>query len=164
MRALVAYGSKRGGTVGLAEMLASELEDHGFEVDVMPARDVKEVGAYDTVVVGGALYANRRHKRARRFVKRHRTGLTRKRIWLFSSGPLDDSALTDQIPPVAHVRKAMEQIGVEGHITFGGRLLPDAKGFPASATVKEHAGRLAGPGPGTGVGKADQRGDLRLAE
>lgn len=140
MRALVAYGSKRGGTAGLAEMLGSDLAENGFEVDVVEARDVKGVSDYDVVIVGGALYANRWHKQARRFVKRHRAELRRKRVWFFSSGPLDDSALTGDLDPVGHVRKAMEQVDAEGHTTFGGRLLPDATGFPAGAMAKEHAG------------------------
>jgi menaquinone-dependent protoporphyrinogen oxidase len=34
----------------------------------------------------------------------------------------------------------MEKTGVREHATFGGRLLPDAKGFPASAMAKKRAG------------------------
>ena len=34
----------------------------------------------------------------------------------------------------------MERTGARGHITFGGRLSPDASGFPASAMAKKHAG------------------------
>jgi hypothetical protein len=38
------------------------------------------------------------------------------------------------------VKALMEKTGVREHITFGGRLLPDAKGFPASAMAKKLAG------------------------
>lgn len=34
----------------------------------------------------------------------------------------------------------MEQSGAEGHITLGGRLTEDAKGFPASSMAKTNAG------------------------
>ena len=34
----------------------------------------------------------------------------------------------------------MDKTGVREHITFGGRLRPDAKGFPASAIAKKRAG------------------------
>ncbi|MET8247663.1 hypothetical protein ABZV31_26600 [Streptomyces sp. NPDC005202] len=37
-------------------------------------------------MVGGGLYAGRRHKDARRFVRRHRRSLARRPLWLFSSG------------------------------------------------------------------------------
>jgi menaquinone-dependent protoporphyrinogen oxidase len=30
----------------------------------------------------------------------------------------------------------MERVGTRGHIILGGRLSPDAKGFPASAMAK----------------------------
>ena len=140
MKSLVAYGSKMGGTEGLAEMVGSALVDEGFEVIVADARAVQSVVDYDVVVLGGALYATRWHKEARRFVKRHEADLKKRKVWLFSSGPLDDSALEDEIPPVGHVRKAMDAVGARGHMTFGGRLLPDAEGFPASAMAKENAG------------------------
>jgi hypothetical protein len=34
----------------------------------------------------------------------------------------------------------MERVGAIGHVTFGGRLSRDARGFPASAMAKKHAG------------------------
>jgi menaquinone-dependent protoporphyrinogen oxidase len=34
----------------------------------------------------------------------------------------------------------MERVGARGHVTFGGRLAPDAKGFPASAMAKKNGG------------------------
>jgi hypothetical protein len=34
----------------------------------------------------------------------------------------------------------MDNVGAQGHRTFGGRLLPDAKGFPAHAMAKHHSG------------------------
>ncbi|NNJ48591.1 MAG: hypothetical protein HKP18_12260, partial [Acidimicrobiia bacterium] len=57
MRVLVAYGSKMGGTKGLAEMVGTELEANGFQVDVMPARAVADLTPYGAVILGGALYS-----------------------------------------------------------------------------------------------------------
>jgi menaquinone-dependent protoporphyrinogen oxidase len=128
MHVLVAYGSKQGGTKGLAEWLGSALEKRGFEVDVRPAREVGELSDYDAVVVGGALYAFMWHKDAKRFVRRHRQALKELPVWVFSSGPLDDSATEKEIPPVRFVRRAMERLGARGHITFGGRLPPEYEG------------------------------------
>jgi menaquinone-dependent protoporphyrinogen oxidase len=140
MRVLVAYGSKRNGTRGLAEMLGLALQDQGSEVTVMPAPGVMDVRPYDAVIIGGALYNNRWHKDARRLVKRHRNALLGRPVWLFSSGPLDDSALATDLPPVPQVTKAMGEVGAEGHMTFGGSLSEDATGFPASAVAKSNAG------------------------
>ena len=140
MTILVAYGSKRGGTGGLAHMVGDALRDEGFSVEVAPARTVKSVRDYEAVIVGGALYAARWHKDARRFVRHHVHDLRRRPVYLFSSGPLDDSATEREIPPVKGVKKLMGDIGARGQVTFGGRLAPDAKGFPASAMAKENSG------------------------
>ena len=123
MRILVVYGAKMGGTQGLAEMLGTDLADLGHEVDVRPAKEVTDIGPYEAVVVGGALYYFISwHKDARGLIRRHKAQLRQKPVWLFSCGPLDDSATEKNIPPIRPVRKAMEQIGARGHITFGGRL------------------------------------------
>ena len=146
MHVLITFGSSRGGTQGLAEMAADGLREEGFSVDVLPPREVKRLDGYDAVIVGGALYASRWHKAARRFVKRHAAELRQRPVYFFSSGPLDDSATGGSIPPVKGVKALMERIGARGHVTFGGRLSPDAKGFPASAMAKKRAGDWRDPG------------------
>lgn len=145
MRILVTWGSKRGGTEGIARILAEQLQREHFEVEVMPAAKAKVSAGHDGVVVGGALYANRWHGAARRFVLRNRDALRRVPTWLFSSGPLDGSAAHRSIPPVREVESLMESIGAREHRTFGGRLTPDATGFPASAMAKKHAGDWRDP-------------------
>ena len=140
MRVLVTYGSKRGGTEGLAQWMAEGLRSAGCEVDLLPPRQVKNVDQFDAVVVGGALYYFHWHKAARRFVKHHAKELRRRPTYFFSSGPLDDSAGKGGIPPVKGVQALMDNVGAAGHMTFGGRLTPDAKGFPASAMAKKNAG------------------------
>lgn len=140
MRILVTYGSTRGGTEGLAQMVADGLRAEGFDVDLLPPRQVRRLDGYDAVIVGGALYAFRWHKESRRFVKRHAAEIRQRPAFFFSSGPLDDSATRRDIPPVKGVKALMDQVGVREHVTFGGRLLPDARGFPASAMAKKLAG------------------------
>jgi menaquinone-dependent protoporphyrinogen oxidase len=138
-RVLVTHGSKRGGTAELAEMIAAELRAHGFAVDCLPADGMPEVSPYEVVIVGGALYMMRWHRAARRFVRRNAAALQQRKVWLFSSGPLDDSA-SHELPPVRGVAELMARVGARGHVTFGGRLAPDARGFVASKMAKTHAG------------------------
>jgi menaquinone-dependent protoporphyrinogen oxidase len=145
MRVLVTVGSKRGGTEGLGEMVAEDLRAEGYEVDMRAPRQVRHLTEYDAVVVGGALYAARWHRDARRFVRRHEGELRSRPTWFFSSGPLDGSAAAKVIPPVAGVDGLMQRVGARGHATFGGRLAPDAAGFPASAMAKKHAGDWRDP-------------------
>jgi menaquinone-dependent protoporphyrinogen oxidase len=145
MPILIAFGSKRGGTQGLAEMLADDLRAEGFTADVAPVGQAGAVAGYDAVIVGGALYAFRWHGAARRFVRHHAADLRQRPTYLFSSGPLDDSATKKDIPPVKGVKTLMNQVGARDHVTFGGRLTPDAKGFPASAMAKKSAGDWRDP-------------------
>lgn len=140
MKILVTYGSKMGGTQGIAQVLGDKFAALGFDATVKSTRLVDDVTGYDAVIVGGALYNNRWHKDARRFVKRHAATLSERPVWLFSSGPLDNRALEEEIPPVGHVRKAMEITGAREHMTFGGRLPEDATGFPAASMAKTQAG------------------------
>lgn len=142
MKTLVVYGSKRGGTEGLAQMVGQALAEHGIEVTVRSAEErVPDVGTYDVVVVGGALYAKRWHEDARRFVGRETDALRGTKVWLFSSGPIgDDAPAASEMEPVAQVRSAMGRVGAVAHTTFGGRLASNAKGFPASAMAKKMTG------------------------
>ena len=122
MTVLIVFGSKRGGTAGLAHMIAEALGEFNVPAVVRSA-----------------------HRDARRFVRRHEDDLRRLPVWLVSSGPLDDSATAKQIPPTSQVAKLAARIGARGHVTFGGRLAPDAEGFPASAMAKNNAGDWRDP-------------------
>jgi menaquinone-dependent protoporphyrinogen oxidase len=126
-------------------MVADGLRQEGFTVDVTPARAARDVDRYQAVIVGGALYAFRWHRDARRFTKRHTLELRQRPTWLFSSGPLDESATQKVIPPVKGVKAMMDRVHARGHVTFGGRLAPDAKGFPASAMAKKNSGDWRDP-------------------
>lgn len=144
-RFLVAFGSKRGGTAGLAAMISDALTDAGHDVDVSAARDVTTLEGFEAVIVAGGLYANRWHRDARRFVRRHRDALGGLPVWLVSSGPLDDSAAQRDIPATPQVQKLMSSVGARGHVTFGGSLSPNATGFPARAMAKTRAGDWRDP-------------------
>ncbi|HEX6472147.1 MAG TPA: flavodoxin domain-containing protein [Streptosporangiaceae bacterium] len=139
-RTLVAYGSKRGSTREIAEWVGADLREAGFDVDILPASSVRDVTPYHAVVLGGALYAARWHRDARRFARRYGRVLRDREVWLFSSGPLDNSAVKREIPPVRGAALAAERVGARGHMTFGGRLAEDARGFPASSMAKTRAG------------------------
>jgi menaquinone-dependent protoporphyrinogen oxidase len=136
----VTFGSKRAGTAEIAEAIAQELRGRGCDVDCVRGDDVASVAPYDAVVVGGGLYAFRWVREATRFVKRHAHDLRARPVWMFSSGPLDASAGTTEIPPGPGVRRLMARVGARSHATFGGRLERDARGFIASKMAEKHAG------------------------
>jgi menaquinone-dependent protoporphyrinogen oxidase len=137
---LVAYGTTNGSTVQIAEAVAEVLRKEGVTAVALPAGAVVDLTGYDAVVVGGGLYAGRWHKDARRFVRRHRRALAGRRLWFFSSGPLDASASERDIPPVSGVKRAMIRLDVRGHATFGGCLREGAKGRFARMIVRNGKG------------------------
>ena len=139
MRVLIIHGSKLGGTAGIADGLAATLTDSGIEVTIRPAADMLSPEGFDAAIIGGGLYADRWHKPAKKYVKRFAALLKPMPVWLFSSGPLDDTYL-DNLPPTQQVAEFMEMVDGRDHVTFGGRLEEDAKGFLAGSMAKSRAG------------------------
>lgn len=90
-KVLVVYGSRHGGTRGIAERIGDVLRSEGLDVDVSAADRVAEVGAAEAVVVGSGVYIGRWLKEPIEFIKRNAVTLATRPLWLFSSGPLAGS-------------------------------------------------------------------------
>jgi menaquinone-dependent protoporphyrinogen oxidase len=146
MKVLIVWGSKMGGTEEIATILGEEFTRAGFEVTCSPAITAPPPGNFAAVIVGGALYANRWHPETRRFVGRNLETLRGRPVWMFSSGPLDDSARDGELPPPAQVVALMDRVGALGHVTFGGRLSPEhAKSGMAAAMARRQSGDWRDP-------------------
>jgi len=124
-RVLVAFASKMGSNAEIAEVIAGQLREAGLDVDVVAARDVKDVAPYDAIVLGSALYAAHWQRDANRFVAKRRDALRDKALWLWSSGPLDRLLAVRNLPPAANVLEIMRDVPFRAHRTFGGRLNAD---------------------------------------
>lgn len=146
MKVLIVWGSKMGGTEEIAAIIGEALRLAGLEVTLAPAGRAPWPRDFAAVIIGGALYANRWHPDARRFANQHLEQLRGRPVWLFSSGPLDDSARHHDLPPPPQVATLMDRIGALGHVTFGGRLTPEhAKGRMAAAMARRTAGDWRAP-------------------
>lgn len=121
-RVLVAYASKMGSNAEIAAAITAVLVEAGLDAEAVPARDVKEVDPYDVIVLGSALYAAHWQRDANRFVAKRRELLKAKRIYLWSSGPLDWTLAVKDLPPTANVLEIMGDVPFLAHRTFGGRL------------------------------------------
>jgi menaquinone-dependent protoporphyrinogen oxidase len=88
VRVLIAYASRHGATRGIAERIGAELRQEGLDATLLPAKQARDVAAYDAFVVGGAAYYFHWMKEAAAFVRRNRAVLAERPVWLFSSGPL----------------------------------------------------------------------------
>ncbi|PZR53208.1 flavodoxin [Xylanimonas oleitrophica] len=137
---LVAFGSTRGGTAGIAQVVAATLREEGFDVDLRDAGQVVSAEGYDAVVLGGAVYTGRWHRDARAFARRHASVLRHRPLWMFSSGPLDTTADDHDLPTVRQAGEIAAALRAVGHRTFGGRLSPNPPGVIAKAVARSHSG------------------------
>ena len=144
-RTLVAYASRMGGTQGIARVVADELRRKGLAVDLAPAANVLGLDAYDSVVLGSAVYTGRWLRPARRLLARlaasKRIGHP-VRVWLFQSGPTGPGQDHATVSAPGRVAALAIALGADQPTTFGGRIeKATAKGLLATSMAK---GDLAG--------------------
>lgn len=139
-KVLVAYGSKMGGTAGIAEAVAEALRAGGHDVTLLPAGRVPRRARFDAAVVGSALYAGRWRGEAVRLLKRLGRAAPKPRVWLFHSGPLGEEHAADAMPLPKKVRAAAEQLEAPEAVTFGGRLDPERAGAIGRAMARNGMG------------------------
>ncbi|MEV8631337.1 flavodoxin domain-containing protein [Streptosporangium sp. NPDC051023] len=144
-KVLVAYGSTRGSTREIAGWIGRALAGQGIEAEVRPAAEVRDMDAYDAVVLGGAIYFGRWHRHTRALVRRCARRLAELPVWLFSSGPLQTIGDREVTPP-ADVERVRRRIGARESVVFGGCLRADARGFLAATMARTVAGDFRDPG------------------
>lgn len=139
-RVLVAFGSKMGGTAGIAACIAETLQERGLEVSLLPARKVQRLDGYDAVLVGSAIYTSRWRPEAVRLLQRMARSGIRPPTWLFHSGPLEVAEKPEAQPLPDEVKPWAAQLDTQEVRIFGGRLPEHPKGFVAKMMAKTRAG------------------------
>lgn len=82
-RILVAYATRTGSTVGVAEALGQTLNERGYAVDVKPIQDNPDLGAYQKVILGSAVNGAQWLPEAVDYVKNHQEALQQVPVALF---------------------------------------------------------------------------------
>ena len=87
---LVAYATRQGSTQEVAEAVAATLREHGQDIELQPAPEVRSLERFHAIVLGAALYMFHLHKDARRFLARHHATLAERPVAIFALGPIND--------------------------------------------------------------------------
>jgi menaquinone-dependent protoporphyrinogen oxidase len=129
---LIAYATKRESTHEVAEYVAKRMRELGHDVDVRPAAEVGTLDPYGAVVVGGALYAGRWHRDARRFLAKHRAELSRLPVAVFAMGPmsLEPSELAGSRKQLDRALAKEHELEPVSVTIFGGVIDPAKLRFP----------------------------------
>lgn len=75
---LVAYASRTGWTVGVAEAIGKVLSEDGASVDVLPMQSVKDLSSYSAVVAGSAINGGAWLPSAMDFIRTYQKALNQK--------------------------------------------------------------------------------------
>lgn len=83
-KVLVAYASKAGSTMEVAQTVAKELADRGFAVDIRPLKQVTSLDGYSAVVVGSAVRMGSPLPEAAKFVEKNAAALQKLPVAFFA--------------------------------------------------------------------------------
>jgi menaquinone-dependent protoporphyrinogen oxidase len=119
LRVLVTAASRHEATAEIAARIAAGLAARGIDAEARAIEEVGEIGSYDAVVLGSAVYVGRWLREARRFAERHAATLQTKPVWLFSSGPVGAAGGGGESADAATLGQLT---GAREHRVFGGRL------------------------------------------
>lgn len=80
---LIAYASKAGSTIEIANYMGKILKDKGIQVDVLPVHTVMDISAYQSVILGSAIRVGKILPEAMKFVENNQVELQKKQFGVF---------------------------------------------------------------------------------
>ena len=99
MKALVAFGTRYGSTTGIAEKIAGVLVEAGNDVDIVDLgkERIRDVDAYDFVVVGSGIQVGKWTKESLRFLDENKEALRQRKLAMFAtSGQARDKSKQEE--------------------------------------------------------------------
>ncbi|HEV7133810.1 MAG TPA: flavodoxin domain-containing protein [Gaiellaceae bacterium] len=129
---LIAYASKHGSTLDVAETIGAAIRETGVRVSLHEASGVEGLEEYDAVILGAPIYMGRWHRDAHRFLRRHAGELEATPFAVFALGPLHDDP-AEWTKARAVLSSALEGRPAPAAVeVFGGKIDPAELRFPFS--------------------------------
>lgn len=126
MNVQVICGTRLGATRQIAERIALRLEEAGLDARALAPEEAAGEPAADAFVLGSGVYGGHWQKAIARFARDKAPTLRQRPVWLFSSGPVGDTATTsDPIEP-KEAGELRRLLNARGHRVFAGALDRDA--------------------------------------
>jgi menaquinone-dependent protoporphyrinogen oxidase len=116
-KVLVVYGSRHGGTRGIAERIGETLSDEGLDARVAPADETVDTQEFDAFVIGSGVYMGSWLNEPIAFIRRNQDRLAGTPVWFFSSGPLRGSTVKTSGDVLMDTLGPEEGPGSGGHKT-----------------------------------------------
>ncbi len=126
MNVQVICGSRLGATRQIAERIALRLQSAGLDVRAMGPEEAASEPAADAYVLGSGVYAGHWQKAIARFARDTAPTLRQRPVWLFSSGPLGDTAAASDAVEPKEAAELRRLLGARDHRLFAGALDRDA--------------------------------------
>jgi menaquinone-dependent protoporphyrinogen oxidase len=122
-RVLVAYASKCGSTAMAADFIGQLLCAQGCAVDVRRARHVRDLSAYQAVILGSACYMEKLLDEAENFASRYLAGLSDVPVAFFSLGLTVKENTAENIQKALAYFEPLRQYVLPAAVgTFAGRI------------------------------------------
>lgn len=136
---LVTYASEHGATAEIAEKIGAVLRQAGLQADVYPVDGVRDLTAYQAVILGSGVYIGQWKKEAAAFLQSNVETLAERKVWLFSSGPTgegDPVDLVDGWRLPAALQPAADRIHPRDTAVFHGYINPGRLNFLTKLVLK----------------------------
>lgn len=144
VRVLVIYATRLGSTRQIAQRIAQRLAQADIEADAVGVDDPVLAIALpdrDGYVIGSAIYAGHWLASAVQMVLRYQTSLASRPVWLFSSGPVGETAVSREPTEPKELARIWSAVRPRDHRVFAGALdrgtLADADLGPVERFVAE---------------------------
>jgi menaquinone-dependent protoporphyrinogen oxidase len=129
-RILVAYATRAGSTVGIADAIAITLRKRGFIVDIKSVKEYPDVKGYQAVIIGSAIRRGSWLPEAITFLMENKEPLRRVRVALFTVHALnrgnDEQSRRNREAYLEALRPWVRPID---HVFFSGKLDPERLSF-----------------------------------